>query len=72
MPSKYPICTSSEIIKTLRQFGFIEVSQKGSHIKLSNGKRVCIVPNHKEVLKGTLKSILTQAGVSLDEFLEKL
>lgn len=72
MPSKYPVCTPLEIEKALAKLGFVRVSQKGSHIKYSNGKRTCIVPDHKEVLKGTLKSILEQAGIPLEDFLELL
>ncbi len=46
------------------------MSQKGSHIKLRNsdGKTV-IVPLHRELAKGTLGSILRQAGMTVEEFL---
>ena len=66
MPSKYPNLTSDEVIKLLRKFGFIEISQKGSHKKLKKGKYTVIVPMHSSVAKGTLKSILNQAGLTLD------
>ena len=70
MPSKYPVLTSIEVVKRLEQNGFRKVSQKGSHCKLSNGKQVCIVPMHDEIAKGTLKSILVQANLTLDEFMK--
>ena len=69
MPSKYPILKPREIIDVLEKFGFQFVSQKGSHMKFSNGKNIVIIPNHDEVAKGTLKSILNQAGIEIDEFL---
>ncbi|MCL2816285.1 MAG: type II toxin-antitoxin system HicA family toxin [Oscillospiraceae bacterium] len=72
MGSKYPVLTPKQIINTLEKFNFRFVSQKGSHMKYSNGKRITIVPNHDEVLKGTLKSILELADISLDDFLKKL
>ena len=72
MGSKYPILTPKEVIKTLEKFGFIYVSQKGSHIKYSNGDRVVIIPNHSEVAKGTLKSILIMANIPLDDFMAAL
>ena len=72
MGSKYPVLTPKEIIDTLKKFNFYFVSQKGSHMKYSNGKRITIVPNHDEVAKGTLKSILELADISLEEFLNKL
>ncbi|MCR5311025.1 MAG: type II toxin-antitoxin system HicA family toxin [Lachnospiraceae bacterium] len=69
MPSKYPVLKPEEVVRRLEAFGFIYVSQKGSHRKMSNGTFKCIIPMHDEVAKGTLKSILTQANVSLDEFM---
>lgn len=72
MGSKYSVLPPGKIIKTLERFGFRYISQKGSHMKYSNGSRVVIIPNHSEVAKGTLRSILLMADISLDEFLEKL
>ena len=71
MPSKYPICTPDEVIKVIRKFGFVFVSQKGSHMKYSNGKYTTIIPNHDIVYKGTLKSILDQTHISYDEFMKE-
>ena len=70
MPSKYPVCKPSEVIKALEKRGFKYVSQKGSHLKYSHGENVVIIPNHYEIAKGTLKSILEQADMPLDDFLE--
>ena len=72
MGSKYPILTPNEVTKTLKKFGFEFVSQKGSHMKYSNGKYTTIIPNHSEVAKGTLKSILFLAHIELDDFLSQL
>ena len=72
MGSKYPVLTPKEIINTLEKFNFYFVSQKGSHMKYSDGIRTTIVPNHDEVAKGTLKSILELADISLEDFLKKL
>ncbi|MBR5368101.1 MAG: type II toxin-antitoxin system HicA family toxin [Lachnospiraceae bacterium] len=71
MPSKYPVLKPNEVIKRLESFGFLKVSQKGSHLKLSNGTRVCIIPMHDEIARGTLKSILEQANISLEKFLNE-
>ena len=72
MPSKYPILKPREITAALEKFGFRFVSQKGSHMKYFNGVRTTIVPNHDEVAKGTLKSILELAGIELEDFLNRL
>lgn len=72
MGSKYPILKPSEIISAISKVGFKFVSQKGSHLKYSNGINTVIIPNHTEVARGTLKSILFQAGIDLDDFLRLL
>ena len=72
MLSKYPVLKPKEITRALEKFGFSFVSQRGSHMKYSNGMRMTIVPEHDEVAKGTLKSILELAGIELEDFLEKL
>jgi len=70
--SKYPILKPQEIIMALAKKGFSFKSQKGSHAKYTNGKRVVIIPMHDSIARGTIKSILIQAGMELDEFLNLL
>ena len=72
MGSKYPILKPKEIIDVLEKNGFKFISQKGSHLKYTDGKNVVIIPNHTEIAKGTLKSILMQAGIEFDEFISLL
>lgn len=72
MGSKYPVLTPNEIIKALSKIGFSLKSQKGSHMKFSNGEKVVIIPNHPEIAKGTLKSILNMANVDLEDFMKLL
>ncbi len=68
MPSKYPVVKPEKIIEYMIFRGFRFVSQRGSHRKYTNGKNVVIVPMHSDLAKGTLKSILMQAEISIDEF----
>jgi predicted RNA binding protein YcfA (HicA-like mRNA interferase family) len=72
MGHKYPLLRPEEIISALSRKGFIYKSQKGSHAKYSNGHRIAVVPMHDTVARGTLKSILIQAGIELEDFLELL
>ena len=72
MPSKYPILRPNEIISALSKKGFVFKSQKGSHIKYTNGHRITVIPMHDTVARGTLKSILIQAEIELDDFLKLL
>ena len=69
MGSKYPVLKPNEVISALSKKGFVYKSQKGSHAKYTNGKRIYIIPMDDEVAKGTLRSILIQAGIELDEFM---
>ena len=69
---KYPILRPNEIISALSKKGFYFKSQKGSHAKYTNGKRIYIIPMDDEVAKGTLSSILKQAGIEFDEFMKLL
>ena len=72
MASKYPILKPNDIILALSKKGFVYKSQKGSHAKYSNGYRTVIIPIHDIVARGTLKSILLQAGIELEDFLKLL
>ena len=72
MGKKYPLLTQHEVISALSKRGFVFISQRGSHAKYSNGKYTTIVPMHDEVARGTLKSILAQAGIDLPDFLTLL
>ncbi len=69
MPKLY---SAREVLKALKRAGFTIVSQEGSHIKLRGireGKlQTVIVPNHKEVARGTFSSILLQANMTRKEF----
>ncbi len=61
-----------EVKRKLEAAGFAEVSQKGSHVKFARqtdqGTRTTIVPQHREIAVGMLRSILRQAGISADDF----
>jgi predicted RNA binding protein YcfA (HicA-like mRNA interferase family) len=71
--SRFPIVSGKEVVKALGKIGFQVVSQKGSHLKmrrvLKNSKQTVIVPNHKEIKKGTLANgILRPINLSVEEF----
>ena len=72
MPSKYPVLEPKEIVNALQKINYSFVSQKGSHMKYSDGHHIVIIPNHAEIAKGTLKGMLNQVNISIDEFLELL
>ena len=75
MGDKYPLLKPREVIKVLEAFGFVFRSQRGSHakyVKDGDPKRIVIVPMHDVIARGTLRSILLQAGIELDVFLKNI
>ena len=73
---KLPRVSGAEAIHALEKLGFVRVRQRGSHVVLKRGDpmsvRGCVVPLHPELATGTLRGILKQAGVSVEEFTEKV
>jgi len=65
-----------EAIRRLEKLGFQRIRQRGSHVVLkkqtAEGEIGCIVPLHKELAIGTLRGILRQAKVSVEEFIDDL
>ncbi len=70
MSEKLPSVSWRKVIKALNKAGFKAVSQKGSHMFLTDGKYRITVPRHEVIKKGTLLSIIHQAGLTREEFLE--
>ncbi len=73
---KLPRVSGREAIRALERLGFKHARQQGSHIVLRKdapeGATGCVVPLHRELATGTLRGILRQAGVSPEEFVDKI
>ena len=70
-----PQLSGREIAKIFAKHGYLFDRQRGSHIILRSDKppfRRLTIPDHKTVAPGTLRAILKQAGLTLQEFLEML
>ena len=61
-----------EVVKALRRIGFVVDHQRGSHVFLHNLEKniSVIIPNHKEIKRGTLNAVLKKAGITLDQLRE--
>ena len=70
---KIPRLSAREVIKILYKADFIKWRQKGGHLTMfrKSDERVLTVPVHygKDISKGTLRVIINQAGMSVEEFL---
>lgn len=72
--SKLPSISGQECIKALGKASFYFKRQEGSHIILrrNNPFAQVVVPDHRELDKGTLRAIIRQAGLSVNEFVRLL
>jgi predicted RNA binding protein YcfA (HicA-like mRNA interferase family) len=69
--STLPRVSGREAIKALRKAGYEQDRQRGSHIVLRQvtyPHRRVTVPDHKEIAKGTLRAIIRETGLTVEEF----
>ena len=64
--------SGEEVIRALRRQGFNVARQRGSHVRLEKGSLRVTVPAHGSINVRTLSSILEQANLDRDEFLDSL
>lgn len=62
----------ADAAKALRRLGFEERRQSGSHLIMRRAGRTVVVPMHKPIKPGTLKGLIEQAGVTLEDFCSEL
>lgn len=69
--NKLPRVSGRECVKALGKAGFYFKRQEGSHMILRRDDPFAqvVVPDHKELDRGTLRAIIRQAGLSVDEFI---
>jgi predicted RNA binding protein YcfA (HicA-like mRNA interferase family) len=67
-----PTLSGREVVKSFEKDGWITVRQRGSHMILTKPSHMATlsVPDHKEVAKGTLRSLIRAAGLTVEEFLK--
>ena len=72
---KLPVVSGRDAVKALSRIGYEVDHQTGSHIILRHRDpphRRLTVPNHKEIAKGTLRGVIRDAGLTIEEFAELL
>ena len=69
MSPALPVVSGAAVVAALAKVGYEQVSQRGSHVKLRRDERTVIVPLHRELGSGTLRSILRQASLTPAEFI---
>jgi predicted RNA binding protein YcfA (HicA-like mRNA interferase family) len=73
MPS-LPNVSGREVVKAFGKDGWEFARQKGSHmIMVKPGQIASLsIPDHKEIAKGTLRSLIRASGLRVEEFIELL
>ena len=72
--SKLPGVSGRDCLKALQKAGFYVKRQEGSHLILrrDNPFAQLVVPDHKELDRGTLRAIIRQAALGVEEFIKLL
>lgn len=73
--TKLPVVSGSETVRAFERLGYEVDRRKGSHIILRRKEsphRRLVVPNHRSVAKGTLRALIRQAGLTVEEFRDVL
>jgi predicted RNA binding protein YcfA (HicA-like mRNA interferase family) len=65
-----PVLSGHEVVRVFESFGWSVARQRGSHIVMTKENEIATlsVPDHKEVARGTLRSLIRSAGLTTDEF----
>ncbi|PIW11301.1 MAG: hypothetical protein COZ07_09540 [Candidatus Infernicultor aquiphilus] len=71
---KIPLLSGREVVKVFIRLGWDVARQRGSHIILVKEGHIATlsIPDHHEVARGTLRSLITRAGLTIEEFLNAL
>jgi predicted RNA binding protein YcfA (HicA-like mRNA interferase family) len=69
-----PVISGSETVKVFERFRWTVARQTSSHIIMTHEGQIASlsVPNHKEVARGTLRSLIRSANLTVDEFVSRL
>jgi len=65
-----PLLSGHEVVRVFESFGWSVARQRGSHIVMTKENEIVTlsIPDHKEVARGTLRSLIRSAGLTTDEF----
>lgn len=69
-----PLLRPNEVVKAFEEFGWSVARQRGSHIIMTKEGHIATlsIPNHPQVSRGTLRSLIAKGGLTVEQFLEVL
>ncbi|HEY9702136.1 MAG TPA: type II toxin-antitoxin system HicA family toxin [Allocoleopsis sp.] len=71
MTSILPVLSGRKVVQIFEKFGWKFARQSASHIILVKEGEIATlsIPDHREVAKGTLRSLIRTAGLTVQEFI---
>lgn len=76
MNQRLPVVTARDAIRALERAGFMVSRQTGSHCRLIHAsdpaRKVTVRVHSGDLKRGTLRAIVAQAGMTVDEFMALL
>ena len=69
-----PVLSGLKVVRAFENLGWQVARQRGSHIIMVRDGEIATlsIPDHKEVAKGTLRSLIRTAGITVEEFCEQI
>ncbi len=67
-----PVLSGKEVVKVFQTFGWALARQSSSHMIMTKAGEIATlsIPNHKQVAKGTLRSLIRSADLTVEEFVK--
>ncbi len=74
MGSNIPIMSGRDVVGVFEKFGWSIARQKGSHIVMTKQNEIVTlsIPDHREVARGTLRSLIRSANLTIDQFINAI
>jgi predicted RNA binding protein YcfA (HicA-like mRNA interferase family) len=70
--TRLPVASGRQVVAALQRIGYVVVRQKGSHLRLRHpndlSRRSLTVPDHRTLKTGTLRAILRDANLTIEQF----
>jgi len=76
MTPKLPVISGDDLIRILGKFGYVQVRQKGSHVRLRHAtdpqRQPVTIPRHKMLKRGLLRRVLREARISVEQLTDSM
>jgi predicted RNA binding protein YcfA (HicA-like mRNA interferase family) len=74
MPPTIPLLRARDVVRAFERLGWQTARQRGSHTILTKPGHLATlaVPDHPQVARGTLRALISKAGLTVEAFLQAL